>query len=162
MRKLGIYLIGILFLLQALSDLIALITGTHSPTGFMGITYVIPYQFDVMGWVGVLIQAYVGFCLLRLDNQGRIWALVVLWPAVILSGLFLVILIISSVLHLSLLTSISWTLNIFNKSLRIDGPVIRFLLSAIFFLFYTVQVCLLTSRDVKMEFQKQEYSKEIS
>jgi hypothetical protein len=156
MGKWIIRLIGISFLFGALLNLFGLITGINPPHGFLGLSWVSPSaQFDIMAWVGVCVIAYIGYRLVRLHPQGRLWALIVLWYTILGFGLTFVYSAIKAPIPL---TSIAVTVNFLGHSYKLNKPGSYLILSGIVFLLYATQIYFLMRKDVKMEFQKQETS----
>jgi len=148
MKKWGIRLIGMSFLFGAILTLIDTLTGKSK--GFMGFTFTTPYPIDFMAWIGIYVQAYTGYYLLKLDHQGREWALIILWISAFSSVFGLVILPLKN--HVSPFATLSVTSNSLNYTFK--SSLLAVLGSA--FLFYAIQIYFLMRNDVKAEFHQQE------
>jgi len=158
MRKWIVRLIGISFLFGAITAYVAIVTKKNPTHGFLGFSFSflsgsspesMTSQLDIMALIGLCANLYIAYNLLKFKNQGRIWALVVLW----LSAFSLVIglALMSSRNHLSP-TEILANFNFLNHSFNL--PLLA--LAGTTLLFYVIQICFLMRKDVKMEFQRQE------
>lgn len=86
MKKWGVRLIGVLFLLWAVKDTFALADGTSN--GFL--KYVVgDIWIDVSTPIQICLFLYAGFQVIRLDKSGRTWALIMLFWNILWSGLAL-------------------------------------------------------------------------
>jgi uncharacterized protein YacL len=148
MKKWVIRLIGISFVFGAILMLIDTITGKSK--GFLGFTFTTPYPVDFMAWIGIYLQSYTGYYLLRLDHQGRKWALIILWISAFSSVFGLIILSLKN--RVSPLATLSFTSNYVNYTFK--SSLLAVLSSAL--LFYTMQIYFLMRKDVKAEFHQQE------
>src|SRR5215510_5940267 len=101
MKKWGVRLIGISFLFGAMTIYFNTITKQNPPRGLMGFSFYyasgpspasMTPQLDIVALIGLCANLYVAYNLLRLKNQGRVWALIVLWLSVLLSVVGLVVL----------------------------------------------------------------------
>jgi hypothetical protein len=151
MTKWGIRLIAVSFLLGMMLNLFGLITGINPPHGFLGFSWVSPsVQFDIMAWIGLCVNLYIGYHLLKFKDQGRIWALTILWISAFSSVFGLVLFYFGN--HLSPISMVPVTAHYFNYSFKSS----LLLISGIAFALYVIQICFLMSKDVKTVFQGQE------
>jgi hypothetical protein len=150
MKVWGIRLIGMFFLVGAILNLFGIITGINPPHGFMGLSWVSSsIEFDIMAWIGTFVFAYIGYHLLKLRSQGRIWALILLW----ISVLRIVFAFIYTAIKIPApLTSITLVANYPGHSYTLDKPGIFLVLMGISFLFFAIPTYFLMRKDVKMEF----------
>lgn len=153
MNKWGVRLIGCYFLIWAISDLVELIIGTHSKKGFMGF-YIEIGGLDIAPWIGVCILFYTVFQLVRFDNSGRIWALIMLWPYTIIWGaLFIAALVsfFSPPVRERLSSSFTWTWTMVPKP---EPPVGFSLFVGVVFINFLVPLYYLLRKNTKALFQK--------
>ncbi len=165
MVKWGVRLIGLLFIFEAVWDLYYLFTDGNNAVRFVGFSGGISYgdnYTEILAWIIACALAYIGYRLLRFHTEGRAWALIILWPTAVLSGISLLVFMILPIASFASSKEISMKLYVFDKSFEINDPVSVLLIFGSFFLFYAIQVWFLMRRDVKIEFQKTEEAKEIS
>ncbi|MCC6568127.1 MAG: hypothetical protein IT315_02705 [Anaerolineales bacterium] len=166
MVKWGVRLIGLLFIFEAAWDLYILFTAQNNAIRFVGISGGIHYgdkYVEILAWIAACLFAYIGYRLLTLHTEGRTWALIILWPAAILSGISLALFMILPILSFASSKEISMGLYLFNNKLRsITNPNSVLLIIGLFFLFYAIQVWFLMRQDVKNEFQKPTKAKELT
>jgi hypothetical protein len=156
MRKWIVRLIGCLFLLLALSELIDLITGTRSTKGFYGIRLLVGVmsdQVDIMVWIGVVIEVCTGYYLIRLEERGRRLVLFLLFLSIgqVILAMFIAI------------SSANWSfshtpliLRFAEQSYEIDNPPGTLLVIAGMVIFYGSGIYFFTRKDTKTLFQKPE------
>jgi len=83
MKKWGVRLIGILFLLLAIGDASSLMGGTSN--GF--IIYTLGgIRLDITNIITFCLNSYIGFQLIRVNNSGRILAILILWWGILSSA----------------------------------------------------------------------------
>ena len=90
LAKWGVRLIGLCFFLWATSNLIDVVTVSGNTKGFYGITMTLSDDIDITAWIGIYILFYTGVQLMRFDKRGRIWALILHWPLVIVLGVLFI------------------------------------------------------------------------
>lgn len=160
-----IYLIAILFLLLALSDLVGLLTGSRSEKGFLGLDLGFTMdgqELDIMGWVGVFVQLYIGYQLFRLSSEGRSCALILLWIWTIGVGITICIVFMLLIMSPSRVTEFSpATFWFFDYMAQIDLGV-GLLICFIVLIFYSIPLYFLSRKDIKALFENREKPKEIS
>src|SRR6187455_973965 len=88
MRKWGVRLIAVSFLFGAITAYIDITIKQNWRPGFLGFSILfmsgsspesMTSQFNVMALIGLCVNLYIAYQLLKFKSQGRIWALVVLW-----------------------------------------------------------------------------------
>jgi len=82
MRIWTVRLLGVLFLLGAIGDILAL-TIYHNGSTLVGILRINILGYDIGGWIWVCMLVSIGYNLFRLKDGGRIGALVILWLGII-------------------------------------------------------------------------------
>ncbi|MFZ5880072.1 MAG: hypothetical protein ACOY0R_11935 [Chloroflexota bacterium] len=153
MKKWGVRLIGILFLLQAISTTIAYANGI-SPS-FSGYVEVDNVKLDITTPILICLFLYAGFQLARCKESGRIWALILLWPSVIASLLFFVEALVT---YNSPIVAGKWKigLEVFwlwgQEKTILDSPI-RVFVVGLFMIFYLVPLYYLLRKDVKALFE---------
>jgi FtsH-binding integral membrane protein len=138
MNKWGVRLIGIYFIVWAIHDFFGLLTGQFSKEGFMGII-INAFGHDIATWIGAFLCLYIGIQLIRFDQRGRRWALILLWPWVIISGFLLVWIILSPDYSIFSHADTSITLRAFYTDWpgEIRGPYRVYSVYVSIFFFYT-------------------------
>ncbi len=149
----GVRLLGVFFLLWSLLDFVELITGTRSRKGFLGL-HVDIGGLDIMTWIGVYVLSYTGYHLLKLNSQGRNWALIIFWPSMIVTGLYFLLAVISSISSSRFDTNLSTTLNLFKFQWAIEDTVTLLIVLGGMFLLNSIPLFFLMRKDVKNLFLK--------
>lgn len=157
MKKWGVWLISISFLVGAVLNYLDVILQKNPSYGFVGFHFqynsgpspsaLVP-QFDPMALVGLCVNLYIAYNLFKFRNDGRVWALVVLWLYALNFMVWFVLFCIKN--HVSPFSMIDFSVSFSNYIF--NCPLI--LLSGVPFLFYIIQVYFLMRKDVKAEFQK--------
>jgi hypothetical protein len=163
MKKWISRLVGCFFLTWALSEFIGLLTGTRSVKGFYGFVsnaFIrgIPERVDVAAWIGVIILAWTGYYLIRLEEWGRRLALILLWPCLIGNSLLFILYAIGSINSILFDDPISVTIRLFNFNWpgEMDKPFIILSFFGGLLFFYGIIVYFLSRKDIKILFQKPE------
>jgi hypothetical protein len=160
MNKWGVRLIACLFFIRAISDIYELIANTGSAEGSsLGWRVIIggANLSSFMAWVEIIILVFAGVQLLRFQPSGRYWALFTLWISTLVSGVFLIRMIVGVTKAfyqhepIEAYFTISFGDTVGNK---VEGVIPLLLLFVGAFVFYLVPVYFLMRKDVKQLFEK--------
>ena len=140
MKKWGVRLIGILFLLSAVSAFGKLFKGGEA--SFWGI-YINIFGWDISSLVNICVSFYIGYSLLKFNKMGRTWALTLLWLGVFSSAWAFVF----------SLTAIKANQTIDTRFGEIDAFLFIILLYLGIFIALSVPLYYLERRDIKALFE---------
>lgn len=88
MRKVAIRIVGSLFILEGLVEIINFFwTGTQPATPL----HINIFGYDIGGFLFVIVLLGTGISIIKLKNSGRIWGLVILWLALLSSFIAVVV-----------------------------------------------------------------------
>jgi hypothetical protein len=155
MNKWGVRLVGVFFVVWAVHDFFGLLTGQLSQKGFMGLI-IENNGHDIAPWIGAFLIIYIGVQLIRLDQKGRLWALILLWLRVVVLGFFLAWTALSPTSNFFSKTDMSVVLHVFYTDWPgvIRGPNSIYLLFVGTFLFHSALTYYLMRKDVIQLFAK--------
>ncbi len=152
MKKWGVRLIGILFLLWAVSSFIDWLRGSEE--GFLGF-YINIFGSNISPLVEVFILLYTSYYIFKFDKRGRIWALILLWPSSIASLLFFIKTLVT---YNSPIVVVKWTvgLEVFwlqgQEKTILDMPI-RVLVVGLFMILSLAALYYLLRKDIKALFE---------
>lgn len=106
-----------------------------------------------MALIGLCVYVYIAYNLLKLNEQGRIWALVILWISVLRFVFSFIYTVIKSPVSW---TSLSMVATYPGHSYILNTPSIFLVSTGIVLLLYALPIYFLMRQDIKLEFQKQE------
>ena len=162
MKKWGIRLISVCFWLGAVATCFDIITKENPPRGFLGISFSLfsgsspesmTSQLDIMALIGLCVYVYIAYNLLKSNEQGRIWALAILWISVLRFVFSFIYTVIKSPMPW---TSISMVANYPGHSYILNAPGIFLVSTGVVLLLYALPIYFLMRKDVKMDFQARE------
>ena len=155
MKKKGVRLVGVFFVVWAIHNFFGLLTGQLSKKGFMGLI-IESGGHDIAPWIGACLFLYIGVQLIRLDPRGRLWALTFLWLSVIVLGFYLAWIVLSPTSNFFSNTdmSIIWHFFYTDWPGEIKGPYNNYSVFIGVFLFYSALTYFLMRKDIKQLFEK--------
>jgi hypothetical protein len=156
MKKWGVRLIALFFIIRAVSSIYGLISGTFRVNGFLGFDFTYNGKpTGIMAWVSVAIFLYVGVQLLRFHQSGRDSALFVLGLEMFVSAIFLIWM---SVLWVKDFgenkgSGLAWNLSLFHWHSEIRGLSVVIVYFVEIFIFLFIPFYFLKRKNVKQLFE---------